>query len=98
MIDYSMLRYWLLFFHTRHLRFYKKKDLVAAHVLRLIDCETRGIQEAAPSSTYAALSYVWGRPTAGHLGILHNAIFLKTLLATIEDPIAVTKALEFRYL
>lgn len=69
--------------------------------LRLIDCATLSVEEAASNNSYVALSYVWGNPgdVDTKLRSTNNGLLLpETLSAVITDTISVAKALGFRYL
>jgi hypothetical protein len=71
--------------------------------LELIDCQYPTIVSVPAGAPYVALSYVWGKgpsnkepnnPNSPGARSLHPAF----LLASIEDVITVTKALNYRYL
>lgn len=57
----------------------------------LIDCYSRKLVQTTSSESYVALSYVWGKVSAG---TLDN----ETLPRTLEDAIQVTRSLGFKYI
>lgn len=56
---------------------------------RLLDCETRSVMEASVNRAFVALSYVWGAP--------ETAVDSIPWPPVVEDAIAVTKRLGYRY-
>jgi len=57
---------------------------------RLLDCKTRSVMEASVNRAFVALSYVWGAP--------ETAVDSIPWPPVVEDAIAVTKSLGYRYL
>ncbi|KAK1753742.1 heterokaryon incompatibility protein-domain-containing protein [Echria macrotheca] len=57
---------------------------------RLIDCEARQVVEGSLSTNYVALSYVWG--------VSADTIVNEKWPRVVEDAVAVTQQLGFRYL
>ena len=103
-IDYSLLRGWLHFCQFKHgsNSYCPPSEIDSKWPIRLIDCETRLIVNAAslgsPCPPFLALSYVWGQLADLQDRQLDHNQPLEDLPLTIEDSILVTQNLELRYL
>jgi len=95
--DLDMARDWIRFCKAHHKGYCRSNASSAAHTIsgfKLIDCETHKVIGSLETHQYVALSYVWGK----------NALRTSTRLfpnpapRVIEDAIAVTKRIGFRYL
>lgn len=72
----------------------KQSDLFGT---RLIDCQEQSIVEHGPRMPYVALSYVWGQSGAQN-GVIDGKQLPTQLPLLIRDAMAITKAMNFRYL
>lgn len=101
-IDFRILRAWLEFCRREHNCQTSDPNFppdVASH-LRVIDCHTLQVVPAAPRCKYAALSYVWGNPTADDSQESEHIFpaLPEKLPLVISDAIKVVRYLELRYL
>ena len=97
-IDFDLLRHWLNSCEDRHQKTCNNEGAYSVASLKVIDCITREFEPAPLNCKYVALSYVWGQPKRGDAEMLHRTTLPEQLPRTIEDAIAVTKALRLRYL
>ncbi|ETI20007.1 hypothetical protein G647_09022 [Cladophialophora carrionii CBS 160.54] len=93
-IDFEIIKDWLALCREMHKDGCASKASSLVPFMKLIDCETGDIVPAANYS-YVALSYVCGEDMKA---FGNCASIPKDLPATIEDSIAVTRKLGFRYL
>lgn len=63
---------------------------------RLINCKSRHVERTQEHQPYCTLSYVWGRQRPEE--IVEDDLLPQSLPATIEDAIACTLALGYKYL
>ncbi|KAK3341841.1 heterokaryon incompatibility protein-domain-containing protein [Lasiosphaeria hispida] len=102
MIDFGLLRGWLRECQELHADFCGLVYKESALPQMLIDCEARCLVRSADvgdKTPYLALSYVWGKPTTADPEPKVEYPDLPYVLPlTIEDAIAVTRNLDFRYL
>ncbi|KAI1414811.1 HET-domain-containing protein [Hypoxylon sp. FL1857] len=92
LVDYERMKRWLrscdqLFGHKAC----KPCKVRRKWPTKLLDCQSLKIVKAQPSSTYVALSYVWGQPQ-------DNSFSLQDAPATIRDAVEVTLNIGYRYL
>ncbi len=100
-IDFVMLRSWLRICQEHHTRFCGLRfDSAALTVpfLQVIDCDTRRIVPATNDCPYLALSYVWGSSVIAHRKNEVKFLLPDDLPNVIQDAVAVTRELGFRYL
>lgn len=91
-IDFGEVRSWLDECISNHSEICSIVHDVHVPGFKVIECCTRSIVQAPDGQLqYAALSYVWGKPQT----LKNDALCFPP---TIEDSIAVTVALGFRYL
>lgn len=79
------------------------KSVTKAANMRLIDCATMAIVEAAESARWIALSYVWGdrlesTTSSASTTLPVGAHLPSTTPRTVEDAVVVTRRLGYRYL
>ena len=97
-IDFDLLRHWLSSCEDRHQKACNNEAACSVASLKVIDCITRRLEPAPLKCKYVTLSYVWGQPKRGDAEVLDGTSLPEQLPRTIEDAIAVTKALRLRYL
>lgn len=99
LISPELVREWLDFCRENHTQTCGSSGDLAALAsissFRLIDCETRRIVPAS-DQPYIALSYVWGK-NSGQAPVFSD-VLPERVSNTIEDALAVTRMLGFRYL
>jgi hypothetical protein len=96
-VDLDIAKRWLQECELMH-QHCNPKLLHTLQGLRVIDCTCKEVVGASALADYrfVALSYVWGGKTHGNLS--PSSSLASDLPRTIEDSIAVTQALGFRYL
>ena len=97
-INFDLLRRWLMSCEDSHQKTCNNEAAYSVNSLKVIDCITRKFEPAPLKCKYVALSYVWGQPKRGDAEVLHGTSLPEQVPRTIEDSIAVTKALRLRYL
>ena len=97
-INFDLLRRWLMSCEDRHQKTCNNEAAYWVTSLKVIDCITRKFEPAPLKCKYVTLSYVWGQPKRGDAEVLNGASLPEQVPRTIEDAIAVTKALRLRYL
>lgn len=101
-VDYSALRKKLEYCTASHQELECGRRLsVNILYLRVINCATRKIEMATAETKYAALTYVWGPPTASSQRIRQQSSpdFLSEVAEkTIEDAIIVTEMMGFQFI
>lgn len=96
-IDFDVVQGWLQFCQDQHTKTCCLQKSSNIPSLKLLDCETRSIVPAL-NHKYLTLSYLWG-PTQKDCDLSRNLEPPPgNLPDTIEDAIAVTQRLGFRYL
>lgn len=94
--QYETVKKWINLCQVMHTRVCMVKDPSTVRYQKLIDCQTRTLVPAE-NHPYVALSYVWG--SIPEIFTLSDGVQLPTKIPrTIEDAIAVTQKLDFRYL
>ncbi|KAF1843154.1 HET-domain-containing protein [Cucurbitaria berberidis CBS 394.84] len=97
-VDFHRICQWLSSCRQRHDSSCNATERSTVSFLLLINCESRKIEMADSSHTYAALSYVWGNIKPASTDIKDGLHLAEVLPRTIEDAITVTKRLQIKYL
>jgi hypothetical protein len=96
-VDFDIINSWIKFCQENHRKQCELSGSREIQNLRLIDCRARRIVHAEKNQKYAALSYVWGRPTLIGLDVASESLHEK-LPCTIEDAIRTTTLVGLEYL
>lgn len=92
-------RSWLQYCKTHHKKLCSPKAL-KPNALKLLDCYSLAVKQAADEDTYVALSYVWGKfGGSSQAAFAADSSCLPSVLPNVVlDAIEMTKTLGFRYL
>jgi hypothetical protein len=98
-VEYAIVRSWMQDCQSKHKGPCLGKGSPQSSSMKLINCNSRRLEQASFPCTYLALSYVWGQvDQAENASQLSNGVLPLSLPRTVEDAIAVTKALGYVYL
>ena len=97
--DHSTAKSWLSYCTKNHKLLCASKRLPVRGV-KVIDCMTLRIEDCSPTTSYVALSYVWGSAQNIHgvSGDRGTQLRAQDLPLVIQDSLEVTKALGYRFL
>jgi hypothetical protein len=97
-LDVSFLQESIAFCHTNH---EGRCDQPGQYVpgMKLIDCHTLEVIQSTGLVSYVTLSYVWGHERRRRIHKRSDgSLMLETLSQTVQDSLAATRLLGFRYL
>ena len=98
-VDFALVRSWLHRCQSEHGSRCQREAQRQPHTIHLIDCRSRRVEQASPSTPYCALSYVWGRNSQNESTLQPCSNALPSRLPqTIEDAILVTLSMGYNFL